>query len=67
MIEDKIRSIINSLIKEIIEEEELEEASVTGDVDGYGSPFAFADDSDKSKKKKKRIATNSTGYKPVKN
>ena len=60
----KFRSIIKSIVEEIIEEDELEEATTTGDVEGYSTPFAF-DDSGKSKKKKKRIATNSTGYKPV--
>ena len=63
---EKIKNIIRSLVMEILEEDELEEATVTGDIEGYNTPFAFSDDSGKSKKKKKRIATNSTGYKPVK-
>ena len=44
-------------------EQELEEITVTGNVDGYNTPFAFA--GKKGKKRKKRIATNSTGYKTV--
>ena len=55
--------LIRNLTLEIIEEEELEEITVTGDVDGYSTPFAFT--GKKGKKKKKQISTNSTGYKPV--
>ena len=55
--------IIKSLTEEIVEEEELEEISVTANVDGYSTPFAFT--GNKGKKKKKKIATNSTGFKPV--
>jgi len=55
--------IIQSLTEEILDEEELEELTVTGNVDGYNTPFAFT--GKKSKKRKKRIATNSTGYKTV--
>jgi hypothetical protein len=54
------RSLIETLAEEVIEEEELDELTVTGNVDGYNTPFAFA--GDKGKKKKKRISTNSTGY-----
>ena len=54
--------IIKSLVEEIFEKEELEEITVTDDIAGYDSPFAFGDTSAKSKKKKKIIATNSTGY-----
>ena len=55
--------IIQSLTEEILDEEELDEMTVTGNVDGYNTPFAFA--GKKGKKRKKRIATNSTGYEPV--
>ena len=62
----KLTTIIQSLVSEIIEEdEEIEEATVTGDIQGYDSPFAFTGNTSASKKKKKRISTNSTGYKPV--
>jgi hypothetical protein len=54
--------IIKSLTKEI-EEEDLDEITATGDVAGYNTPFAFT--GKKGKKKKKKVATNSTGYKPV--
>ena len=55
--------IIQSLTEEILDEEELDEITVTGNVDGYNTPFAFT--GKKGKKRKKRIATNSTGYKTV--
>ena len=55
--------IIQSLTEEIIDEEELEEITVTGNVDGYNIPFAFT--GKKGKKKRKKIYTNSTGYTPV--
>ena len=55
--------IIQSLTEEIIDEEELDEITVTGNVDGYMTPFAFT--GKKGKKRKKKIYTNSTGYKPV--
>ena len=47
--------------------EDIEEATTTGDVAGYGTPFAFSDGGKKSKKKKKDISTNSTGYEIVEN
>ena len=55
--------IIQSLTEEILDEEELDEMTATGNVDGYNTPFAFT--GKKGKKRKKRIATNSTGYKTV--
>ena len=55
--------VIKSLTEEIIDEEELDEITVTGNVDGYNTPFAFT--GKKGKKRKKRISTNSTGYIPV--
>ena len=60
---DKLTNLINTLIEEI-REEDLEEATTTGDVEGYATPFAFS--GKKGKKKKKKISTNSTGYKVVK-
>ena len=54
--------LIESLTEEILDEEELDEITVTGDIEGYESPFAFTGTSKKSKKKKKEISTNSTGY-----
>ena len=55
--------IIKSLTLEIVEEEELDEMTVTGNVDGYSTPFAFAGKN--GKKRNKKISTNSTGYKAV--
>ena len=46
------------------EDEELDEITVTGDIDGYNTPFAFTGKKG-NKKKKKQVATNSTGFKPV--
>ena len=65
--EETLRQYIRNFIKEITEEdEELEEVTVTGNVDGYGTPNAFADDSEESKEKKRKNSTNSTGYSVVK-
>ena len=55
--------IIKSLTEDILDEEDLDEMTSTGDVAGYNTPFAFT--GKKGKKKKKKVATNSTGYKPV--
>ena len=57
---DKLKEIIRELIKK-----ELDEASVTGDIAGYQTPYAFSGGRKKDKKKKKKIATNSTGYSKV--
>ena len=53
-------SLIKTLALEVVKEEELDEITTTGDVEGYNSPFAFT--GNKGKKKKKKISTNSTGY-----
>ena len=52
--------LLESLVEEILDEEELDELTVTGNVDGYNTPMAFT--GKKGKKKKKKVATNSTGY-----
>ena len=60
--------LVSSLIEQILDEEELEEdagVTTTGDVDGYSTPFAFRGDKKSGKKKKRKISTNSTGFKPV--
>ena len=54
--------IIKSLTLEILKQEDLDEITTTGDVDGYSTPFAFAGKGKKSKKRRKKISTNSTGY-----
>ena len=56
--------ILETLVLEIIEEEELDEMTVTGNIDGYMTPFAFT--GNKGKKKNKKISTNSTGYSMIK-
>ena len=54
--------LITSLTEEVIDEEELDEITTTDNIAGYDSPLAFGDTSTVSKKKKKKISTNSTGY-----
>ena len=54
------KNLIESLTEKILDEEDLDEMTVTGNVDGYMTPFAFT--GNKGKKKKKQISTNSTGY-----
>ena len=55
--------ILETLVLEIVEEEELDEMTTTSDVEGYNTPMAFT--GKKGKKKNKKISTNSTGYKVV--
>ena len=57
---------LKEIIDEIVNEEELEEASTTANVPGYQTPYAFTGDDEESKKKKEKNATTSTGYKMVK-
>ena len=45
--------ILKQLTLEIIEEDELDEITVTGDVEGYNTPFAFDPEGKKKKKRKK--------------
>jgi len=63
-IRDKLKEIIRELIKK-----ELEESSVTGNIDGGEgppkTPYAFSGKRKKDKKKKDKISTNSTGYTKV--
>jgi hypothetical protein len=59
-----IRSILQTEISEKSGEDELEEITVTGNIAGYNTPFAFS--GNKGKKKKKKVSTNSTGYSVVK-
>ena len=58
--------IIKSLTEEILDEEDLDEMTSTGNVDGYSTPFAFAGTNKKGKKKNKEISINSTEYELVK-
>ena len=54
-----LKSYIQELVKEI--EEEIDESTATGNVAGYQTPNAFGNDSQKSKKKTKDVATQA-GY-----
>ena len=45
--------LLETLVLEIIEEDELDEITVTGDVEGYSTPFAFDPEGKKRKKKYK--------------
>ena len=59
-------NLIKSLTEKILDEEDLDEITTTGNVAGYNTPFAFTDGNKKSKKKKKKISTNSTNFEIVK-
>ena len=60
--------LLKKYIKELIKQE-LDEASVTGNLDGGEgppkTPYAFQGKRKKDKDKEKKISTNSTGYKKV--
>ena len=60
--------VLRNYIKEIIKQE-LDEASVTGNIDGGEgppkTPYAFQGKRKKDKEKENKIATNSTGYSKV--
>tara|TARA_Y100000593_G_scaffold83363_1_gene157013 strand:- start:1291 stop:1593 length:303 start_codon:yes stop_codon:yes gene_type:complete len=59
--EQKLRQYIRNFILELKDEDEdLEEVTVTANVDGYSTPHAFSTDEDEELKKKK--LTKSTGY-----
>ena len=58
-------NLIKSLTEKILDEEDLDEITTTGNVAGYSTPFAFTGGSKKNKKKKKKYSTNSTGYEVV--
>jgi len=57
--------IIKSLTEKILDEEDLDEITTTGNVAGYNTPFAFSGGKKNNKKKKKKYSTNSTGYEIV--
>ena len=67
MEKNNFQIFLKKFIKEVMEEEEIDEATVTGDIEGYDTPFAFTGNTSAKGKKKKnrRISTNSTGFKPV--
>ena len=60
-------SIVNEVMEELVRNKELDEATMTGDIEGYNTRYAFAGKgSSGSSKKKVRNSTNSTGYRMVK-
>ena len=59
-------NLIKSLTEEILDEEDLDEMTSTGNIDGYSTPFAFTGKDKKGKKKNKEISTTSTNYELVK-
>ena len=60
------KEYLRPIVREILDEDDIDEATTTANVDGYNTPYAFSGKSTKSKKKKKKIATNSTHYSVVK-
>ncbi len=62
--EKNLKEILDEILDEV--QKELDEATTTGNVDGYQTPFAFSDKSKKTKKRKKKIATQ-LGYSVVNN
>jgi len=62
-VESQLRSFIRGVLDEYMKEKEddLEEITTTGDVDGYSTPHAFSDDEEK-KKKKMKTALDAVGY-----
>tara|TARA_Y100000034_G_scaffold67038_1_gene80909 strand:- start:305 stop:601 length:297 start_codon:yes stop_codon:yes gene_type:complete len=64
MNENKLRELIKSILREL-QEEELEEITVTGNVAGYNTPNAFSGNEKKRKKKTKK-SLKSYGYSMVK-
>ena len=45
--------LLESLVEEILDEEELEEITTTNDIAGYSTPFAFDPEGEERKKKYK--------------
>ena len=50
MTESKLRELIKSVLREL-QDEEIDEVTVTGDADGYSTPNAFKKSSGKKNKK----------------
>ena len=48
--------LLESLVEEILDEEELDEMTTTGSIDGYSTPFAFDPEGEEKKKKFKSKA-----------
>jgi hypothetical protein len=52
---DKLKEYIKKIVREV--QRELEEHNTTANIDGYQTPYAFDDGSEKNKKKKREIST----------
>ena len=48
---NSFNDLLESLVEEILDEEDLEEITTTGSIDGYSTPFAFDPEGEKIKKK----------------
>ena len=62
MSQETLRTYIRKTIKELLDEDGLNETSFSGGAGAYNTPFAFSRKDKSGKKKKKEVATNSTGY-----
>jgi hypothetical protein len=65
MSQENLKNFIRRTIIELLDEKNLEETSFSSGAGAYNTPFAFNGKGKASKKKKKELATNSTGYKIV--
>ena len=66
MSRENLRTYIRNIIRELLDEKNLEETSFSSGAGAYNTPFAFTGKGKSGKKKKKEVATNSTGYNVVK-
>ncbi len=66
MSRENLRTYIRNIIRELLDEKNLEETSFSSGAGSYNTPFAFTGKGKSGKKKKKEVATNSTGYNVVK-
>ena len=57
---ERIKNFIRNEVREVYNENIINEMTVTSDIQGYDTPFAFT--AGKGKKKKKKISTNSTKH-----
>jgi hypothetical protein len=65
MSRENLRTYIRNIIRELLDEKNLEETSFSSGAGAYNTPFAFTGKGKSGNKKKKEVATNSTGYKIV--
>ncbi len=61
---EKLKEIIRQMVREIMTNNTIDEMNVTGNVDGYGTPFAFGKGEDEKSKGKRQADL--TGYTVVK-